>query len=66
MSPETSEKILEETSSVNGSKVTPLIWHGGEPLMAGLDFFENVAYIQYWLTKTKNRRFFTRTKNRVV
>jgi len=57
MSTAISERLLEETSSINGTKITPLIWHGGEPLMAGLDFFENVAYVQYWLTKTKNKKF---------
>lgn len=53
------EKTLTELGELNKEEgcTTSLIWHGGEPLLAGLDFFENVAYLQYWLKKEKDLDF---------
>lgn len=57
MSTETLEKILKQISDIKGVPRTEIIWHGGEPLMAGLNFFENAAHIQYWLNKTAHTKF---------
>lgn len=41
------ESIMRQVLQTNGSEVpTELIWHGGEPLMAGLDFFQKLVDIQ--------------------
>jgi len=40
-------RIIEQLANVNGkSKATKIIWHGGEPLLAGIDFYKNVLVIQ--------------------
>lgn len=39
------EKIFQSIANFNDSK-THIIWHGGEPLLAGLQFYEKVVDIQ--------------------
>lgn len=54
------EKIGNYNQSLSNSCFNPLtrvIWHGGEPLEAGLDFYENVVWMQYWLRKNKGFRY---------
>lgn len=43
----TLEKIISSVILHNGKKsITKFIWHGGEPLLAGLDYFKNIINIQ--------------------
>ena len=58
MSDETLEKLIVELGEINEGKQSEIIWHGGEPLLAGLDFYEKARYIQYWVGLEKNVRFF--------
>jgi uncharacterized protein len=51
------EKIFTEFGKNSDGRTTEIIWHGGEPLMAGIDFFENASYLQYWLNKNKGYKF---------
>jgi uncharacterized protein len=47
MSDATLEKIISSVIEYNGiEKVTKFIWHGGEPLIAGLSFFKKAVEIQ--------------------
>ncbi len=46
---------------------TEFIWHGGEPLLAGLDFFRDVVKFQYpWLGKNKRIANFIQTNATLV
>lgn len=45
------EKIVKRNSGSN----TKFIWHGGEPLLAGLSFYEHIVQIQKPLRKNGNR-----------
>ena len=43
----TVEKIILQTVEINGNEEeTKFIWHGGEPLIAGLDFFKHIVSVQ--------------------
>lgn len=57
MDKDTLEIMLDQISDVNTTGHTEVIWHGGEPLRAGLDFFENAAYIEALIKFQKNHRF---------
>ena len=47
MDRETVTKIITETAINNGKEAeTKFIWHGGEPLLAGLEFFKYIVEIQ--------------------
>lgn len=48
------ENTIEELLSYN-TKTAEFIWHGGEPLLMGLDFFRNIVDIQHKHNK-KNLR----------
>ena len=44
---ELAERVMYEVLHHNGKeRPTEFIWHGGEPLLAGLPFFEEVCHIQ--------------------
>lgn len=62
MSEETLERLLEETAKLplrgRGRRNVEFIWHGGEPLMRGPEFYENISYIQHWLSLEHPVRFF--------
>lgn len=45
MSDRVLEKLIKDALNLN-QKVCTFIWHGGEPLLAGLDFFERVVVYQ--------------------
>lgn len=48
------DKIFKEITDFNGANVVnEIIWHGGEPLLAGIDFFRQVLKLQ----KTKYENF---------
>ena len=52
MDKETVTKIILETVEYNGKEdETKFIWHGGEPLIAGLDFFNYIVSTQNDLRK---------------
>ncbi|PCI28598.1 MAG: anaerobic sulfatase maturase [SAR324 cluster bacterium] len=51
MSTATLKKIIVEM--FNCSDIPTFTWHGGEPTLAGLDFFKNVATIQRFHSKGK-------------
>jgi uncharacterized protein len=52
MSQTTLENSIEKIVLFNGEeKETHFIWHGGEPLLMGIDFFENIRDIQKNLGK---------------
>lgn len=47
MSDATLEKIISSVIEYNGiEKITKFIWHGGEPMIAGLPFFRNAVELQ--------------------
>lgn len=50
MDTETLEKVIEQTFSlsrfIGGYKSVEFIWHGGEPLLAPLSYYENIAVLQ--------------------
>lgn len=58
MSKEVLERALEQIAEVNNNCSSSIIWHGGEPLILGLDFFEEAVYVQHWLKKKKSANFF--------
>jgi uncharacterized protein len=39
---ETLKKIINGLLAYNKHKVTEIIWHGGEPLLAGIDFYKEI------------------------
>ena len=51
------EKFLVQFGEMIYPKRPSIIWHGGEPLIMGIDFYENIAWMQSWLKKTKNLTF---------
>lgn len=51
------EKMLLQVGSVNKQRISEIIWHGGEPLLMGIDFYEQVRYIQYWVEKETGTKF---------
>lgn len=40
------EKIIKEYVEVNGNKDVVFDWHGGEPLLLGLDYFKKIIELQ--------------------
>lgn len=40
------EKLFEELPSVNDQRTIRVIWHGGEPTMAGLSYFQEAIKLQ--------------------
>ena len=40
------EKVIEEYIGINGGDQVVFDWHGGEPLLLGLDFFRKVVELQ--------------------
>ena len=47
MSTDTARKIIESLLRYNGPGAeTKFIWHGGEPLLAGIPFYKNILQIQ--------------------
>jgi len=50
MTAETLECVVRDTFDVPGTGLSPMrydfIWHGGEPLVAGQDFYENAVALQ--------------------
>ncbi len=51
------EKLLRGLGEAQNNGDASIIWHGGEPLSVGLDFYERVAYMQYWLKKKEGLSF---------
>lgn len=57
ISEHTLEKVLSEWSEIEPKRTKGIIWHGGEPLMPGMDFYERASWLQYWLNKKNGVRF---------
>jgi len=51
MNKETLQNTIEQVSEASENNAAHFIWHGGEPLLAGLDFFRNAARISRKLRK---------------
>ena len=43
MSPETLESLIRTTIAASPGPVVSIVWHGGEPMLAGLDFYRRIA-----------------------
>lgn len=54
------EKIVRYTEQ-NGFKEIHFIWHGGEPLLAGIDFFKHAVTVLYRLASEVSCRHFIQT-----
>lgn len=50
------ERVIQETSLLNRDCIK-FLWHGGEPLLAGLDFYEKVLKFQNDHRAFHNRQF---------
>lgn len=46
MSDDVLEKYVEQHISANTEKIINFSWHGGEPLLAGIDFYKKVLHLQ--------------------
>jgi uncharacterized protein len=57
MSDETLELLLENLGEVNKGKRSEIIWHGGEPLVMGLDFYQKAKYFQFFIENENQVRF---------
>ncbi len=53
MSSKTLENFIEQMLSIPGKDNVHFIWHGGEPLLMGLDFYREAVNIQNRLNKNK-------------
>lgn len=51
MSPETLHNTIEQVVEKSNKEEAHFIWHGGEPLLMGLDFFKEIASISHHLRK---------------
>ena len=49
MNEETAQNIMSQVSDVSPDKSSHFIWHGGEPLLMGIDFFRNIAKFSHEL-----------------
>ena len=56
MSVEVLEKVIKEILKYSDKRVD-FIWHGGEPLMAGIDFFKKICEFQKKYNKKKIKIF---------
>jgi uncharacterized protein len=54
MSQETLQNTMEQVSEASGDEEAHFIWHGGEPLLIGLDFFKRAAAISHELRERGN------------
>ena len=52
MSSATLHKVMSQAAEVGHGKSITFIWHGGEPLIAGLEFFREIASISHSLRET--------------
>ncbi|MDP7323991.1 MAG: radical SAM protein [Candidatus Woesearchaeota archaeon] len=57
MSDETLKKMTEELAKNQKEGHCSIIWHGGEPLIVGLDFFERALYYQWLIGKQEECKF---------
>ena len=46
MNNKTLENCIKQHFSASSGDTVLFIWHGGEPLLAGIDFYEKVLSIQ--------------------
>ena len=46
MSPETLESLIRTTIAASPGPVVSFVWHGGEPMLAGLDFYREAVRLQ--------------------
>ncbi len=46
MSPELLEKVTKQYLEGNSSPEVPFVWHGGEPLLAGIGFYQKALALQ--------------------
>ncbi|MEX2160799.1 MAG: radical SAM protein [Anaerolineales bacterium] len=56
MSVELTKRIIDEVSSTS-TRPIKLIWHGGEPLLAGIDYYQQIQDYQSLLTARTGRRY---------
>jgi len=51
MSYKTLASLMEQVAKYSKDKSSHFIWHGGEPLLMGLDFYEEAAQISHFLRR---------------
>lgn len=57
MSIETAKKIVDELLSQNDVEEVEFLWHGGEPLLRGLPFFEEIFRYQKEVSDKRQKKF---------
>lgn len=46
MAPDLLEELIKQTIEANSGPVVSFVWHGGEPTLAGLDFYRQVVALE--------------------